>query len=94
MTKVLNIMLAFLIGFLFTQTYLDSIKIYNLEQSQSVCDSLQTRVLEVEAFADSLKNEAFILETNVTRYEIALRNLEIENPKAAAEYNKYLSQTE
>lgn len=94
MSKVLGIVLAFLVGFLFTQTYLDSIKIYNLEQSQSVCDSLQTRVLEVEAFADSLKNEAFILETNVTRYEIALEMLEDENPTAASEFNKRLSMTE
>jgi hypothetical protein len=94
MQKILSIMLIFLVGFLFTKTYLDSIKIYNLEQSQPVCDSLQTRLLEVEAFADSLKNETFILETNVTRYEIALEMLEDENPTAASEFNKRLSMTE
>jgi hypothetical protein len=91
MTKVLLIVLGLLVGFLFTQAYLDSIKISNLEQSQSTFDSLQSRFYQVE---DSLKMEIFILETDRTRYEIALRNLEVENPKAAAEYNKYLSQAE
>lgn len=94
MTKVLSIVLTLLIGFLFTKTYLDSIKIYNLEQSQSVCDSLQTKLLEVETFADSLKMETFILETDRTRYEIALEMLEDENPTAASEFNKRLSMTE
>lgn len=94
MTKALSIVLTFLVGFLFTKTYVDSIKIYNLEQSQSVCDSLQTKLLEVETFADSLKMETFILETDRTRYEIALEMLEDENPTAASEFNKRLSMTE
>jgi hypothetical protein len=94
MIKVLSIALTFLVGFLFTQAYIDSIKIYNLEQSQSICDSLQTRVIQAENFADSIKNELFIVDTEVNRYRIALEMLESENYAAASEFNKHLSMTE
>jgi hypothetical protein len=94
MIKVLSIALTFLVGFLFTQAYIDSIKIYNLEQSQSICDSLQTRVIQAENFADSIKSELFIVDTEVNRYRIALEMLENENYAAASEFNKRLSMTE
>ena len=94
MVKVLTIALIFVVGILLGQKYSDSIKIKNLEQSQSVCDSLQTRVLQVENFADSIKSELFVYETQLNRYYIALEMLENENYAAASEFNKRLSMTE
>jgi len=61
-------------------------KLYE-QQSQSKYDSLVSVV-------DSLKSESFILNTNLTRYEIALEMLEDEDPKSSSEFYKRLSQTE
>ena len=94
MIKVLTIVLMFVVGILLGQKYSDSIKIKNLEQSQSICDSLQTRVIQAENFADSIKSELFIVDTEVNRYRIALEMLESENYAAASEFNKHLSMTE
>jgi len=94
MIKVLSLALMFIVGILLTQVYSDSIKIKNLEQSQLICDSLQTRVIQVENFADSIKSELFVVDTEVNRYRIALEMLESENYAAASEFNKRLSMTE
>ena len=84
----------FVVGILLGQKYSDSIKIKNLEQSQSICDSLQNRVIQAENFADSIKSELFVVDTEVNRYRIALEMLEEENYSAASEFNKRLSMTE
>lgn len=94
MVKVLTIVLMFVVGILLGQKYSDSIKIKNLEQSQSICDSLQNRVVQAENFADSIKSELFVVDTEVNRYRIALEMLEEENYSAASEFNKRLSMTE
>ena len=61
-------------------------KLYE-QQSQAKYDSLVSVV-------DSLNNEIFTLNTNLTRYEIALEMLEDEDPKSSSEFYKRLSQTE
>jgi hypothetical protein len=61
-------------------------KLYE-QQSQAKYDSLVSVV-------DSLNSELFILNTNLTRYEIALEMLEDEDPKSSSEFYKRLSLTE
>jgi hypothetical protein len=94
MIKVLSLALMFIVGILLVQVYSDSVIIDNLQHSQSICDSLQTRVIQAENFADSIKSELFIVDTEVNRYRIALEMLEEENYAAASEFNKRLSMTE
>jgi hypothetical protein len=49
---------------------------------------------ELNKRTDSLGSEIFILNTGIMRYEIALEMLRNENPKAASEFDKQLSNTE
>lgn len=87
-TKSLKITVVVLTLFMIWELVVSSKnqKIYE-QQSQAKFDSLFSVV-------DSLNNEIFILNTTITRYEIALEILEEENPKASSEFYKALSQTE
>lgn len=42
-------------------------------------------------YCDSIKNELFIQETNVHRYELSLEHLREEDPKAAKIFEDFLS---
>lgn len=87
MIKVLSTTVVVLMLVLATQVY-SNLKINNeLDLTHFEVDTLEYRV-------DSIKGEMFILETEVTRYRIARETLEQENPKAAAEFDKYLSRAE
>ena len=70
------------------------IQIYAIRSLQKEVDIYKTQSDSLQYVVDSLKNETFILETNVTRYEIAARTLEEENPKAGAEFQYYLTRGE
>lgn len=72
---------------LFFQVYLNK----NLNDQ---LESVQIQNMDLTNQVDSIKNELFILDTEVHRYRIALEMLEYENPRAAAEFNKMLSMTE
>lgn len=87
-TKSLKVTVVILVLFLIWEMVMSSKnqKIYE-QQSQARFDSLFSVV-------DSLNSEMFILNTTITRYEIALEMLEEENPKASSEFYKALSQTE
>lgn len=87
-TKSLKVTVVILVLFLIWEMVMSSKnqKIYE-QQSQAKFDSLFSVV-------DSLNSEMFILNTTITRYEIALEMLEEENPKASSEFYKALSQTE
>lgn len=87
-TKSLKVTVVILVLFLIWEIVMSSKnqKIYE-QQSQAKFDSLFLVV-------DSLNSEMFILNTTITRYEIALEMLEEENPKASSEFYKRLSQTE
>lgn len=87
-TKSLKVTVIILVLFLIWEMVMSSKnqKIYE-QQSQAKFDSLFSVV-------DSLNSEMFILNTTITRYEIALEMLEEENPKASSEFYKALSQTE
>lgn len=87
MIKVLSSISIALLIMLFAQVYLNSTVNDELNVKHFEIDTLEYRV-------DSIKGEMFILETEVTRYRIALEMLENENPKAASEFNKRLSMTE
>jgi len=87
MIKVLSTTVIVLILILGVQVY-SNLKVNNeLDLAHFEIDTLEYRV-------DSIKGEMFILETEVTRYRIARETLEQENPRAAAEFDKYLSMTE
>ncbi len=94
MVKVLTTAVIVAMAMLFIQVYFTSSSQKQLKEVQSVCDSLQTRVLQAENFADSIKSELFVYETQLNRYYIALEMLEKENYAAASEFNKHLSMTE
>ena len=94
MVKVLTTAVIVAMAMLFIQVYFTTSSQKQLKEVQSVCDSLQTRVLQVENFADSIKSELFVYETQLNRYYIALEMLEDENYAAASEFNKRLSMTE
>ncbi len=94
MIKVLTTAVIVAMSMLFIQVYFTSSSQKQLKEVQSVCDSLQTRVIQAENFADSIKSELFIVDTEVNRYRIALEMLESENYAAASEFNKRLSMTE
>jgi hypothetical protein len=94
MIKVLTTAVIVAMSMLLIQVYFTSSSQKQLKEVQSVCDSLQTRVLQVENFADSIKSELFVYETQLNRYYIALEMLENENYAAASEFNKRLSMTE
>lgn len=87
-TKSLKVTVVILVLFLIWEMVMSSKnqKIYE-QQSQAKFDSLFSVV-------DSLNSEMFILNTTITRYEIALEILEEENPKASSDFYKALSQTE
>lgn len=87
MTKILSVALTISILLLFTQLYFTAKTNDELNLAHFEIDTLEYRV-------DSIKSEMFILETEVTRYRIAIETLEQENPKAAAEFDKYLSRAE
>ena len=70
------------------------IQIYAIRSLQKEVAIYKTQSDSLQYVVDSLKNETFILETNVTRYEIAARTLEEENPKAGAEFQHYLTRGE
>jgi hypothetical protein len=55
----------------------------DIAKAQTI-DSLQNKV-------DSLSNEDFIKGTIITRYEITLEHLKEVNPKAAAEFEDWMS---
>jgi len=94
MVKVLTTAVIVAMAMLFIQVYFTSSSQKQLKEVQSVRDSLQTRVLQAENFADSIKSELFVYETQLNRYYIALEMLEDENYAAASEFNKRLSMTE
>ena len=87
-TKSLKVTVVILVLFLIWEIVMSSKnqKVYE-QQSQAKYDSLFL-------VFDSLNSEIFILNTKITRYEIALEMLEEENPKASSEFYKRLSQTE
>ena len=87
-TKSLKVTVVILVLFLIWEIVMSSKnqKLYE-QQSQAKYDSLVSVV-------DSLNNEIFTLNTNLTRYEIALEMLEDEDPKSSSEFYKRLSQTE
>lgn len=71
------------ISILIISLVLISIVILQNKEKEALQQTLYDKV-------DSIKMEQFILETEVTRYRIALETLEQENPKAAEEFNKRL----
>lgn len=66
------------------------IKSYN----KKIIDSLTISQEELRHRSDSIRDENFMLETEVNRYRIALEMLESEDYKCASEFNKRLSMTE
>lgn len=66
------------------------IKLHN----NKIIDSLTSSQKELRYWADSIRDENFMLETEVNRYRIALEMLEDEDYKCASEFNKRLSMTE
>jgi hypothetical protein len=85
--KILSTALVVAMLMLFAQVYLnktvnDEVNLCNFE-----ADTLEYRV-------DSIKNEIFVLETQLNRYQIAFEMLEDENHQAASEFNKRLAMTE
>jgi CII-binding regulator of phage lambda lysogenization HflD len=87
-TKSLKISIVILALFLIWEI------IMNSKQQKIYEDQCKAKYDSVQLVVDSLNNEIFILNTNITRYEIALEMLEEDNSKAASEFYKYLSQTE
>ena len=66
------------------------IKSYN----KKIIDSLTISQEELRHRSDSIRDENFMLETEVNRYRIALEMLESEDYKCSSEFNKRLSMTE
>ena len=66
------------------------IKSYN----KKIIDSLTISQEELRHRSDSIRDENFMLETEVNRYRIALEMIESEDYKCASEFNKRLSMTE
>lgn len=87
MIKVLSTAVVVAMIMLFTQVYLNKTLNDEVDLANFQIDTLEYRV-------DSIKSEIFPLETELTRYRIALEMLENENPEAASEFNKQLSMTE
>ena len=85
--KILIAALAFAMAMLFVQVYLNKTVNDELNMTKYQMGTLEFRV-------DSIRGEIFVLETQLTRYQIALEMLEDENYEAASEFNKRLSLTE
>lgn len=85
--KILIAALSFAMIMLFVQVYLNKSVNDELNMAHFQIDTLEYRI-------DSMKSEMFIIETEVTRYRMVIETLELESPKAAAEFDKYLSRAE
>ncbi len=74
--------------------YENGIEIYSPDAGKDVRLSIEDIQKLNELYkleADSLKNEDFIKGTIITRYEITLEHLKEVNPKAAAEFEDWMS---
>jgi hypothetical protein len=85
--KILSTALVIAMLMLFAQVYLNKTVNDEVDLCNFEADTLKYRV-------DSIKSEIFVLETQLNRYQIALKMLEDENHQAASEFNKRLSMTE
>lgn len=65
-----------------------------MSHNNKIVDSLTSSHKKLRYWADSIRDENFMLETEVNRYRIALEMLEDEDYKCASEFNKRLSMTE
>jgi hypothetical protein len=62
------------------------------EQNNKINDlKIQVITLKSQSGNDSLLNELFIKQTEVGRYELSLENLKEINPKAAKQFEDYMS---
>jgi phage terminase large subunit GpA-like protein len=59
----------------------EQVKVYNVPEAVNV---LQSTI-------DSLNSEAFILQTQIGRYELSLEHLYEVNPKAGKQFDEYLN---
>ena len=59
----------------------EQVKVYNVPKAVNV---LQSTI-------DSLNSEAFILQTQIGRYELSLEHLYEVNPKAGKQFDEYLN---
>jgi hypothetical protein len=81
----IGIMLFLAGGFFFS-------KIRNREAAASLESTQKAAADSIkQLYCDSLKNELFIQETNVHRYELSLEHLREEDPKAAKIFEDFLS---
>ena len=62
--------------------------------NKRIIDSMTVSEKNLKHKFDSLRDENFMLETELNRYRIALEMLESEDYKCASEFNKRLSLTE
>jgi hypothetical protein len=60
-----------------------------LQQKQMA--TLRTEVVTIKHVADSLHDESFIKSTELGRYELTLEHMKDVNPKAAHEFEQYMS---
>ena len=60
-----------------------------LQQKQMA--TLRTEAVKTKHVADSLHDELFIKSTEVGRYELTLEHMKNVNPKAAHEFEQYMS---
>jgi cell division protein FtsB len=60
-----------------------------LQQKQMA--TLRTEVVTIKQTADNLHDELFIKSTEVGRYELTLEHMKNVNPKAAYEFEQYMS---
>ena len=74
--------------------YENGIEVYSPEYDKEVIlsvDDIQKMNELYRLEADSLRNEDFIKGTIITRYEITLENFKETNPKAAKEFEDWMS---
>jgi len=74
--------------------YENGIEVYSLEHGKDVrlsIEDIQKINQSYQLQVDSLRSEDFIKGTIITRYEITLEHLKEVNPKAAAEFEDWMS---
>jgi hypothetical protein len=77
------LVVTFMLSFIWSITMWSKSNVFSDIKTKQI-DSLNYQI-------DSLNNEIFINETIVTRYEISLDYLKEVNPKAAKQFEEYLS---
>jgi len=82
-TLLKGLIVTFILSFIWSMTMWSKSEVSSDIKTKQI-DSLNYQI-------DSLNNEIFINETIVTRYEISLDYLKEVNPKAAKQFEEYLS---